>query len=1513
MDNWAAALTTMTMYAAVRAAEDGRKMHWWTFFGIGLGLTVASRINVAPLAAMAGVAGIVWLARRAGKTAEGQSWRYILTDRGSIDFQWVFAGVILAGVLSLVTFRLAQPYAFADRDTLCQHRLAELALVAQGEQPCETLFYETGETLNIVERTLGSIIGLNPQFRANMSEIQGLQSPDASFPPALQWTDRAPILFPLTNMLWGMGLMAAVAAWAGFMWALWRIVRARPDWTAHALPVAWVGLYFLFMATRWVKSIRYFLPIYPFLFLLAGWALVELWKRAGQAKNQVALKRVLAGGLTALVVIPTFLWANAFLDIYRQPVTRIQAAAWMFEHVPSGATLLYEVNGESKEMQLPLRRYDFFGTESPPLTLNVTFPEDGVVTAVRFNHLSDPDADFTEEDNESLHVALNDFFLNEVVAETEQTLNLGLEREAVVFDIPDSPVEGGRAYTLVATAGAEGAISAETSYIMNEHWDDSLPVRYDGRDPYFAYYDSTAGGPVAITHPDSFEKLESFYIWLEQSDYIVLSSQRAAWSIPRLPLTYPLTTRYYDALFSGELGFELVNQFHADLHIGPLYLSDVGGEFGWGEPPDIGWPPPGDLAVEEAFSVYDHPPVWLFRKTEQYSPERVGEILGSVDLSQVVIMTPGQATQAPNGLMLTEAEAEVQQTNGTFANIFNVDGILSQSPTAAAIVWWTAVVLLGWLAFPITFVILRGLPDKGYPLARILSLLLIAYFGWLVASLKILSHTRNTLILGLILMALVSLTIGWFRRRELLAFVRQNIKLIGFVEAFSLLLFLAFIFVRLGNPDLWDVIWGGEKPMDLSYFNAVLKSTVFPPYDPWFAGGYINYYYWGFVYVGSLTKLLGIVPNIAYNLILPMLFSFTGLGAFSIAYNLVAWKNGRNQPINSINQSTNQPITNYQSPITNHQSPLNRKAIAAGVVAAVLCVFLGNLAEVPLVLNTWHNASTSSINTGTPIDTLVHTANGALTLAFTDANAPIYPGDWFWTASRAINFQPGEVQPITEFPFFTFLYGDLHAHMISLPLTLLVLGWAVSLVLQGKSKTRSRRRTAVTALQFLIGGLAIGSLQATNTWDFPTYIFIGILAVAFNAYRQQEGINLKMLGQAGVQIVALAAIAILTFLPFTENYGVGYSSFSLWPGSYTHLSNYLTIYGLFLFFVFTHLLRELRAWSRTLNRESLEKWEPYAFPIIVLTFIYIAVITFLFIKDYWIAPFVLTLVIIAGLLGLRPNLAPHRRIPLILISSALGLTLMVEIIVLDGDIGRMNTVFKFYMQVWVMLSIVGGVAAAMAWPAIQRRPTIGKIWRVGLALLLGAAVLYPLLATKAKWDIRMSQEAPTTLDGMAFMQVTEYQDSGQTIPLHFDYDAIQWMRRNIPGSPVIAEAHSTNPYRAIANRVAMFTGLPSIIGWDWHQRQQRAVTPPTLISNRIADVSTLYSTTNTAEALSIIEKYNVRYIYVGQLEWVYYDPQGLNKFDALAEQGLLSEVYRNAGVSIYEVLATNEVTENLGN
>lgn len=1503
MDNWAAGLTVVTLYTAVRAATLGDKESrfrpgWYILFGLSFGLTLASRVNVAPLGGVIGLAGLIWLVRQGHDLTHFAGWRALLRGQGVLDVQRVIIGGLLAVAFTLLTFRLAQPYAFTDAGLAQQ-----LGLEQSGVEP------------GGLELFLRSLVGLNPQFLANMEEIQRLQAPEASFPPALQWTDRAAILFPLTNMiLYGMGVTAAIAAWLGLAWALWRIATLRPDWTAHLIPVVWSGGYFLFIGIRWVKSIRYFLPIYPTLFLLAGWAVFMLVDRMmarrgeGETQGRAFTPSLLAVLLLLLVALPSFLWANSFVRIYQNRVTRVAASDWIFENVPSGATLLYETAAGVREIHLPLKYFEF-QPGGVPLTLSFTMPEDGTITAVRFNYLSAYNPDGGQPAT-TLQLALHGG------RQVEATLNLTDVEQAVTVGLWATAVPAGSQQQLVVQVSGS-PVRANTSILMNEHWDDLLPISTNGRNAYGSYYTEVSGGQRPVTHQDNDDKRREALQWLDEADYIMISSQRALWHLPRLPLMYPLMVRYYEWLFDGTLGFELVAQFHATHQIGPLYFSDTGGAIAWGAAPDVGWPPPPEWAAEEAFSVYDHPPVWIFRKTAAYNHERAAAMLGSVDLSNPIFMNPLQATQAPNGLMLTAERWATQRAGGTFGDIFAVDGALNRHPALAALVWWLAVIGLGWLAFPITFVLLRGLPDKGYALARILALLFISYFGWILASYDVLPNTRGTLLLGTAVMGLLSLLLYLRHRREIAAWVGQNVAYIGVAELVGVLLYLLLIGVRLGNPDVWDVIWGGEKPMDLSYFTAVLKSTTFPPYDPWHAGGYINYYYYGFVYVGSLTKLLGVIPALAYNLILPMLFSFTGLGVFSIAYNLVASRapstSSGDDPSVSLGDDPSVSSAGTGSATSSETTPhsaLHSRAIAAGLIAMTLAVLLGNLAQVGVLGNAWYRAGNDALGNVPLVGTLLRTLDGGVKI-IGGQPAPIYPGDWFWTASRAINANPGEVGPITEFPFFTFLYGDLHAHMISLPLTLLALGWAVALALRAPASGVGRRVLGgEVAAQWLLGGLAIGALRATNTWDWPTYLVIGGLAVAYWVWRKENGrFTLSAILQTIILAALLFSLSVLAFWPFATHYGTAYSSVSLWGGSYTYLKNYLTVYGLFLLFVVTHLAREFRAWTRTWTLDGLRRFEPGGAALIVALVAYVVLLLALVARGYWIAPVVLTLIVTAGLLGLRRELPPARRIVLILIAAALGLTLAVEIVVLDGDVGRMNTVFKFYMQVWILLSVVGGVTAVWLWPSLPRRGNVTRLlWQTTLGLLLCAAFLYPVLATQAKWNVRMNKDAPHTLDGMAFMQTTSYADTNNsTIPLVYDYEAIQWMYRNIDGSPVIVEGHSHSnggfsEYRSITSRVAMYTGLPAVVGWDWHQRQQRATVPGWLVSNRVSEVNAFYNTTNMQQALNFLRKYEVQYVYAGQLEWVYYSPEGMNKFDEMVQLGYLQEVHRNKGVSVYRVV-----------
>ena len=142
--------------------------------------------------------------------------------------------------------------------------------------------------------------------------------------------------------------------------------------------------------------------------------------------------------------------------------------------------------------------------------------------------------------------------------------------------------------------------------------------------------------------------------------------------------------------------------------------------------------------------------------------------------------------------------------------------------------------------------------------------------------------------------------------------------------------FALFLIVRIGNPDLWHPYMGGEKPMDFAYLNAVLKSSYFPPTDPWFSGGYINYYYFGYVLVGTPIKALGIDPSIAYNLAIPLFYGLTACGAYGLGATFYARLGQRSK--SKLKAS---------------------RIILAGCLAALFVVGLGNLRELDVIVPAW--------------------------------------------------------------------------------------------------------------------------------------------------------------------------------------------------------------------------------------------------------------------------------------------------------------------------------------------------------------------------------------------------------------------------------------------------------------------------------------------------------------------------------------------------------------------------------
>jgi uncharacterized membrane protein len=119
---------------------------------------------------------------------------------------------------------------------------------------------------------------------------------------------------------------------------------------------------------------------------------------------------------------------------------------------------------------------------------------------------------------------------------------------------------------------------------------------------------------------------------------------------------------------------------------------------------------------------------------------------------------------------------------------------------------------------------------------------------------------------------------------------------------------------------------------------------------------------------------------------------------------------------------------------------------------------------------------------------------------------------------------------------------------------------------------------------------------------------------------------------------------------------------------------------------------------------------------------------------------------------------------------------------------------------------------------------------------------------------------------------------------------------------VVVEGANAPPYRSLRGRVATYTGLPIVIGYPWHQKQQRSFVKADMIGQRERDVDSLYNTTDPWLAKAILDRYDVSLLYVGDLERVHYTPRGIEKFAEMTEMGLLQPIYSNEGVTIYEVV-----------
>lgn len=1583
-DAFTALPVVIALYFAVRAADTGK---WRDFigFGIFMGASIASRINVLPLIGVIGLSAILYALPVLDATTPRQERNRLLAK--------MFVGLMLAVLFTLVAFRFTMPHAFKGGPGL-------------GGIININPYLPAAQTAN--ETLLQRLNPFYGPWLDDIAQAQYLTSGKADIPPNHQWASRTPYLFAWWNMVaFGMGLPLGLLAWVAFGWGAAQMIRAQPGWTRHVIPIVWVLVYFGLMGRVWVMAMRYYLPIYPFLCLLAAWMLVELVTRARRywMTHQTRGRFVATGASLALVAVllATVGYATMFTQgVYGRMLSRVAASHWVFRNLPAAfsAPMTLTANewgtgGETRLYNFPIWAETMLQPGQAGAAMSFTADATGTIAQIDVAHLKSVNGD---AQSGLLSVSITAMKTNQPLGKgslqlTDLTSKRSIFGDSVTIQL-EAPItlEKGADYQIQASLEGGSPIQITGTAIATEGpWDDPLPYKVcdmplerafsrdipsglssvatcRGIDPWNVTY---KGLELYMAAEDDQQKRDIMQKTLDEADYVTMSSNRFYDSLSRIPMRFPMSIKFYDAMFKGELGFELAEDFTGYPRLGSFEIADQNLPF-YNAPKFL-----NELEAEESFHVYDHPAVLIFRKTDKYSSAKTADLLNGlsiVDGSQAlplgnenpnlvnVLRWGAQpSSAAPSAFSMSPDLEKTQAEGGTFSDLFGRTWLLNQSQPLAVAVWWLTIIVFGLAIFPMLYMILPGLPDRGYGLAKIAGLLVVSWIVWVGGTLKLPTWSNWGILLTLVGVLVFGLLLVWRRRAEFFAYVRTNWRHFIVVELIALIMFAAFIVVRLTNPDLWHPSFGGEKPMDFAYFNAVLRSSVFPPYDPWYSGGYLNYYYYGFVLVGTPVKLLGITPAVAYNLCVATVFALTGIGAFSLAFNLTAgrWFFQRDQGSEAPRASLTERL----------RFSLNVPAgspYVAGVMAMLLCVVLGNLhtpavamegianlggCSTPISMGDWKyqqfrdsngreptgdegfkidaEAVTPSLGDQVSFASYMFQRNGkCLSTGFSQltqgALFPLGTNRWFWAARSIVGELPNASSEINEFPIFTFVYGDLHAHMIAMPITLLVIGWLLAEVMIGG---RQKRPTWVVLLATALGGVAVGILRPTNTWDWVTYLALGVLGLLFTMYLRRDGLRRARLIEWGAQLAVFIAAQQLAAQPFLRYFATSYSSIKLFEGNKTPLWAYIDMHGLFLFFIVSFLVwQTARVLRNVYVRDFVRRrWVLIGLIGFVGAAILLTIIVAMFplklnqlgslaafpvqvlpIPLGWIA---IPILCWCGLLFLLPEQSREIRVIDAMIGLAMGLTMAVEIVVLEGDIARQNTFFKFYMQIWFLFAIVGGVAAAWLLRASERWITFLRApWMTVTVILLMIAGLYPIMATQAKAIERFSAALPLTLNGNDYMEVAQHYQlrtvdgQPQVLPLKADLEMIHWLQDNVKGTPVILEARLYPSEYQWNTRIAINTGFPTVVGWNFHQKQQRTLDPlPMLVEQRGNNVEFMYDSADILTVWDMLSFYKVRYIILGGLERASFKPEGLGKFEAMVKEGLLKVVYEQGEDRIYEV------------
>ena len=681
--------------------------------------------------------------------------------------------------------------------------------------------------------------------------------------------------------------------------------------------------------------------------------------------------------------------------------------------------------------------------------------------------------------------------------------------------------------------------------------------------------------------------------------------------------------------------------------------------------------------------------------------------------------------------------------------------------------WYLLALVLGVAAMPLTGRLFRRFQDRGWMFSKVTAIAVSGFLTWFLVAVKIIKFTTMTCIVVTLVCVAASLIL--YCREQKAGFECIPFAHLNLVYAEELLFFAAFLlwtYFAGFNP----AAYGTEKFMDYGFMEAMMRSKTLPATDLWYSQGKINYYYGGQYFAVFLTKLSGAKVELTYNLMRTFVAGLAFAMPFSLVYQMVTDRLGRIR--------------------TGRKKAL---PYVTGILAGISVSIAGNMHYV---------------------------VYGQIIPFIQKLKGEEVSSYWFPDATRYIGFNPDvEDKTIHEFPCYSFVLGDLHAHVVDIMFVLLLLGLLYAWMkkvrtteLSGESMSRREFwKKQLLMPQLLAAGALLGMFHWTNYWDFVIYFVVTCGAALFMNIIGQKGKIRWVLEVTAAQAVEIMTLATVIILPFTLQFDTSNMVQGIALAKHHSLPHQLLVlWGLpgilTILFVVSLLIEKLRG----AEQKSLYH-----------------LLTSIRLPDLF-----------AVLMGL----------------CAIGLVLIPELVyvrdIYENGNARANTMFKLTYQAYIMFGMT------MIY-AIFRLLVIGKNKILKVLAFIGLFLFV--------WTCGYFGNSVHSWFGTVW-KPSQYKGLNATAFLETDFpedvNGIRWLKENISDAPVVLEANgdSYSEYE----RVSAMTGLPTIMGWYVHEWLWRGDLAD--LNAKIEEIKEIYTSTDETRVKELLDEYNVSYIFVGSCE-----------------------------------------------